>query len=396
MPSLCARLSRASEGSRQEAAGRDVLDFSSPAIDSTYHLPTFINPFNVIHTPSIYPTMATSTTGHAVVVTVTATPTDAVSSTMSLIYIYSAATTEAQPTPTSSSTSSHHLAGGAIAGIIIGCFALLILLALGLFCYSRRIARKRRGQRVPPALRIPPSERHILPSRTQSHDTTAVNSPTMQQLIPSSDRDGDSNRNNRNSRSQQHTLSSPRTPRSARHHPRTPPHPDRPELEGSRPKMHEVYGSYLYPAELQAGSLTNLVAEVAQIQKAKAMAKTVTTSITRRERGDSDSNSTGYLSPTWPPPSRGGTVSELEMTDHSTIRTTHDGDYGYTEGDRNVQSIHVYFSPGSEYGGSSPTATDASAAAAALSKRQSQIVLAMSQAASSPTKASRSVTTVTR
>lgn len=140
-----------------------------------------------------------------------------------------------------------------------------------------------------------------------------------------------------------------------------------------------MYGSYVHPVELQAGSMTNLVAEVAQIKKAKVTEKIVTTSITRPEKDYPDSASTGYLSPTWPPPSRGGTMSDIDETDASTI-LTHDGASGY--GARSLQSIHVYFSPGPEYGG--PAAAAEISQAAALSRRQSQIALAFSQAASSP------------
>lgn len=347
---------------------------------------------------------ATTTTGHASVVTVTVGPSqttdagaDLVSSTMSLIYIYSAATTEAQPTTTSSSDSSDHLAGGAIAGIVVGCVAFLILLALGLFCYSRMIARQRRGERAAPTLHPLPysSSRHTLPSRAQSHSTMAVNSPRMQQVGGGACGATSSNRNSRTH--QQHHVQSPGTPRSNRHHPKTPPHelPTHHELEGGRghqqPRVHEVYGSYVHPVELQAGSTTNLVAvaEVAQIKKAKPREKIVTTSITTTrtpprgmggEKDCSDTASTGYLSPTWPPPvssrGRGGTMSSSETDmDSSTIMSA-----------RDMQSIHVYYSPGSEYAGS-PAVADFTQAAA-LSRRQSQIqiALAMSQAASSSPK----------
>lgn len=356
--------------------------------------------------------MATTPTHAASVVTVTVpavtstadatTDADLVSSTMSLIYIYSAATTEARPTSTSSSSSSHDLPSGAIAGIVVGCVAFLVLLALGLFCYSRKIARTRRSERAASTLHLPYSpSRRTLPSRARTHSTAAVNSPTMQQVGARGDRDpgGSSNSRNGHHPKQQYVRSpAPGTPRSNRYHPKTPPHelPTHHELEGSRghqwpKKAHEVYGSYAHPVELHAGSTTNLVAtaEVAQIKKAKAKEKIVTTSIMTKEKDYSDSDSTGYLSPTWPvPPSSkgGGTMSETDLaTDSSTIKT---------HGTRSVQSIHVYFSPGSEYGGSTP-AVDSGSAAAALSRRQSQIqiALAMSQAASvpkSPSKASRS------
>lgn len=382
-------------------------------------------------------TTTPTATGQATVVTVTvgASQTadsggdDTVSSTMSLIYIYSAATTEAQPTASSSSSDSHHLAGGAIAGIVVGCVAFLVLLALGLFCYSRKIARKRRRQRAPSTLHFPPSATpQTLPSRAESRAPTglhtlamhspamhspamnspAMHSPSMQQQMAllRSDRGGNDSRGA--SRTQQYTIAtpSPRTPRSNnRHYPKTPPQGMIPELEGSRghqqPKVHEVYGSYVHPVELQAGSTTNLVAvaEVAEIKKARATEKIVTTSITTmpssRDKDYSDSASTGYLSPTWPPPpeSRGGigsgggdtnTVSDMDRTDASTIAT----DYG-----KSLQSIHVYFSPGSEYGGlgigSSPTSANFPPE---LARRQSQIqiALAMSQAASVSSTGSKS------
>lgn len=348
--------------------------------------------------------MAATITGQALVVTVTVGPSqttdaaDLVSSTMSLIYIYSAATTEAQPTTTSSSDSSHQLAGGAIAGIVVGCVAFLILLALGLFCYSRRIARKRRGERGASTLHplAYSSSQHTLPSCAQTPSTMAVNSPRMHQ-VGSGARGGTTS--NRNSRAHQssHYVQSPRTPRSNRHHPLTSPHelPTHHELEGGRghqrPRVHEVYGSYAHPVELQAGSTTNLVAvaEVAQMKKAKPREKLVTTSITTTrtppggmggEKDCSDTASTGYLSPTWPPPpssrGRGETMSSSGTDmDSSTIMSAHD-----------MQSIHVYYSPGSEYAGS-PAVADF-AQAAALSRRQSQIqiALAMSQAASSSPK----------
>lgn len=344
--------------------------------------------------------MATTTTGgSAQVVTVYASADATTSSTMSLVYIYSAATTEAQSTSTSSSSSSSHLAGGAIAGIIVGCIAFLLLLALGLFCYSRKIARKRRSERAPSTLQFPASSsRHTLPSRAQSRATTAINSPTMQQVGStgggSIGGSRSSIRNQQQQQQQQYARSAPRTPRSPRHHHPKTPTQELPELEGSRahqssPNVHEVYGSYVHPVELQAGSMTNLVAEVAQVRKAKVTEKT---SITRGEKDPWESGSTGYLSPTWPPPSRGGTASELDGTDSSTI-VTHDGDCGYGGGgDRSVQSIHVYFSPGSEYGGSAAAAAADSSSAAAVSRRQSQIAIAkaMSAASSSPSKASRS------
>lgn len=356
--------------------------------------------------------MATTTTaGQASVVTVTVGPTettgadaDLVSSTMSLIYIYSAATTEAQATSTSSSDSSHDLAGGAIAGIVVGCVAFLVLLALGLFCYSRKIARKRRGERA--ASTIQPlqhssSRQSSLPttSRAQSHPAAAVHSPRVVQRVDSDARAGSrhSNSNSHSRINQQHDTRSPRTSRSNRHHPKTPTHglPTHHELEGSRgqqqPKVHEVYGSYVHPVELQAGSTTNLVAvaEVAQIKKARPATKIVTRSISTSrtppegvggEKDWSDTASTGYLSPTWPPPpssrGRGGTMSSSETDmDSSTIMSALD-----------MQSIHVYYSPGSEYAGSPAVAEFAQAAALSRRRSQIQIALAMSQAASSSPK----------
>lgn len=370
---------------------------------------------NIIHNDTIPNlAMATTPTHAASVVTVTvpaATSTAdgtsngaLVSSTMSLIYIYSAATTEAQPTSTSSSSSSHRLASGAIVGIVVGCVALLVLLALGLFCYSRKIAHKRRNERAASTIHLSPSpSRHTLPSRVQTRSIAAVNSPAMQQVGAHGERERDrggvgNSRSGHRSKKQHSRSSAPGTSRSNRYHPKTPPQelPTHYELEGSRgpqwpQKAQEVYGSCTHPVELHAGSTTNLVAtaEVAQIRKAMAKEKIVTTSISTRGRGDSDSSSIGYLSPTWPmPPSSrgGGTVSETDVaTDRSTMTTN---------GTRSVQSIQVYFSPELGSGGSTP-AVDSYSAAAALSRRQSQIqiALAMSQAASmskSPSKTSRS------
>lgn len=303
--------------------------------------------------------------------TTTAGPAETTSSTISLIYIYSTSTSS-EPTSAASSSSTH-IGGGAIAGIVVGSVAALVILAFALFCYSRNIARKRRAEFAS----IPPS-RHTAPSRAHSHATTTVQG-TMT-----------GGRNSQYARSEGapstrtavRSVKSPGPDLLPKLPPQELPTPhNRPELEGSakgvrvvylqKPGVSEVYGSYAYPVELQAGSMTDLSAVVHDMKRMKASG-----GAGRAKERDSlsDGGSEGYLSPGWPPPAGVGSETAL-VSDFD--GTTDAGEGTETEyGDE--RSIHIYYRPGSGWDtGSSP-----------MSHRQSKIAQAMSHASS--TKASRS------
>lgn len=334
--------------------------------------------------------MVSSTVADSGVVTVTVTPTatiasaattladnaDTTSSTMSLIYIYSAATTAAQPTSTSSSSANHGLSGGAIAGIVVGSVVFLALLAISLFCYSRSIARRKRSE----IASLHPSRR-TAPSRAHSHATTA----TMAQMGIGNGSQYAQSVGTRSvgGRSVARTTKSdlPNIPQEL------PTHHNRTELDGDRsvrPKAHEVYGSYTHPVELQAGSMTDLMAVITEMKRAKVTEREITA------RGkDPEIGSVGYISPSWPPPSGGGGgSSEAGLASVSELEGTDGGEGTVYDGERSIQSIQVYLSPESEWGAGS---------SATLSKRQS-IAIAMSQASSSKgsSRTLRSSTTTTR
>lgn len=308
--------------------------------------------------------------------TAPAVPADTTSSTLSLIYIYSASSI-AEPTAAASS-GSRHISGGAIAGIVVGSVAFLVILALALFCYSRNVARKRRAE----IASLHPS-RHNAPSRSYSHATTVQgtsdmrNSPYARSV---GQRSAATATRSVLIKSPDELL--PATP------PQELPTPhNRLEMDGSRgvrvvhhqpkkkpqrPEANEVYGSYSYPVELPTGSQTDLVAVIREMKRQK----TPEGSGRGKEKWSDAGESDGYLTPGWPPGP--GTVSEAGVVSDMDATT----DAGETEnGDANAEerSIHIYYRPGSGWDtGSSP-----------LSSRQSRIAAAMSQA-SSTGKASRS------
>lgn len=152
---------------------------------------------------------------------VTAAPSTA-SSSMTLVYIYTQPTTASSPhrTPSSSSlTSGRHVSGlspGAIAGIVIGSLAFLIILVFLVFCSSRGFARKKRRE-------------------TLLHTGTSAG------------------------RSARSDYSKPRSVLL-----RGPPQElatqfNQLEIDG-RGRPTEVVGSHLHPAELQATSMTDMAA----------------------------------------------------------------------------------------------------------------------------------------
>ena len=136
------------------------------------------------------------------------------SSSMTLVYVYTRSTTEAS-SPTSQTLSSSHgvsdLSAGAIAGIVIGSLLFLILLVLAFFCSSRGFARKKRRETSLPIDKAGPV-----------CSTIPTTGPPPQELAT------------------QYNQS---------------------KTDG-RAKPTNATGSHLYPAELQAGSTTELTASV--------------------------------------------------------------------------------------------------------------------------------------
>lgn len=342
--------------------------------------------------------MATPTGAAAGQVTVTVTPTvtagsdpeETTSSTLSLIYIYSASTT-AEPTAAASpSGKSSSIGGGAIAGIVVGSVAFLMIVAFALFCCSRNLARKRRAE----IASLHPS-RNTAPSRAYSHATTAVGQSGTEMTHRSGGGGGGNSQYARSVGARSAAAASADKPsvvrvKSPKHDFPTAGSPqelptlhNRPELDGSRgvarlvyhqkkprPGVSEVYGSNVYPAELQAESTTHLMEA---IQQAK-------TSGRGRDRDrDTETGSDGYLSPIpgWrhgPATSDAGGVSDLDGTTDAGDGPEMDYDNMTAE----EKSIHIYYRPGSHW----------DAETSPLSKRQSQIMAAMSQASS--TQGSRS------
>lgn len=297
--------------------------------------------------------MAT-TTGHAGQVTVTITAAssgatadslDIASSTLSLIYIYSTSTSS-EPTEVASSpsrTKSHHqVSGGAIAGIVVGSVAFIIILALSLFCYSRHVARKRRAEMA---------SQH--PSR-HTAESQAYSRATMMQG-PGASTNGRTTRNSDYAKSLDELSMAHRSLQSPDLLPRCPPQElptahNRPELEGSgrmyklrskksartrpKPGIAEVYGSVDQPVELQAGSMTNLVAEIQELKRVKVSSSDRGSS-RRWQDKDSDFASGGNSSPRFPPPSRTMSCDSGLMSDTDGTET----EYGTADG----ASIHIYY-----------------------------------------------------
>lgn len=209
----------------------------------------------------------------------------AASSSLAVVYIYPTSVTEpSSPKSTSSSSSSsdHNssLSPGVVAGIVIGSLAFLIALILIVFCTSRKFARRKR--------------------RETSLDATKTSRTPSDQHQPKSVRSQD------------------------------PPHElatQYNQLEmGSRGRPFEMVGSHLYPAELQAGSTTDLSTRVWKLPPGKDYISPGG----QEERAVSHGGACGgYLSPgTWETVSSGGesgsgearlstTTLQATSTDHS-------------------------------------------------------------------------------
>jgi hypothetical protein len=163
-------------------------------------------------------------------VLITDTP-NTISSDLTLVYVFSkSASDDSSSSRSPSGSNPPDLSAGAIAGIVIGAILLLIVLVLVVFCTSRRFARKRRRE-----------EASLRPSTQQRASRAAP-----------------SNSSYPAARSQRSTIYPPNSP------PNSPPqelatHFNRLEADG-RGKPAEVLGSYVHPAELHAGSQTDLVA----------------------------------------------------------------------------------------------------------------------------------------
>lgn len=263
------------------------------------------------------------------------------SSTLSLIYIYSTSTS-AQPTGVSSSSSNNNntntrrVSGGVIAGIVVSCIAFLVLMSLALFCYSRKLARKRRAE-----MAILHQSLHMAPSRAYSHATTGHG--TMEERKP--------DQSSHYARSiggisavtgtetigtTSMSLNSP-TPMPSRPPPAELPTSHHPKnarvVDMRRPKtgVAEMYGNYAHPVELQAGSTTNLVTIKSGEKRMKASGSSEGRR-SDRDRRDSDVESRGYMSP--------------EPEWHSSGRRGSDGaetEYGTEYGNGDGASIHIYY-----------------------------------------------------
>lgn len=218
-------------------------------------------------------------------VLITDSPPTTVSSDLTLVYVFTkSATDESSSSGSSSSSKPSGLSPGVIAGIVIGSIILLIVLVLLVFCTSRRFARKKRQEEAS----LHPSAQH-----------------RMSRAAPS--------------KSSYHAARSLRTP-STMYSPKSPPqelatHFNRLEVDG-RGKPVEVLGSYIHPAELHAGSTTDLVAQVWRGASPPPPRKDEVGVIYIRpaRRGDditSDAGSAVCLSPpgTWETESWGASVS---------------------------------------------------------------------------------------
>ncbi|POS75752.1 hypothetical protein DHEL01_v205862 [Diaporthe helianthi] len=156
-----------------------------------------------------------------------------ISSDLTLIYVFTkSATDESSSSGSSSGSTPSGLPPGVIAGIVIGSIILLIVLVLLVFCTSRRFARKKRQEKAS----LHPSTQHrtsrAAPSNTtrKSHAGRSLHSPS--------------------------TVQSPKSPPQE-----LATHFNRLGVDG-RGKPVEVLGSYIHPAELHAGSTTDLAAQV--------------------------------------------------------------------------------------------------------------------------------------
>lgn len=330
--------------------------------------------------------MATAT-GNGAQVTVTVTPTvtatadsnvpdETTSSTLSLIYIYSASTV-AEPTSAAASTEStddsRRISGGAIAGIVVGSVAFLVILALALFCYSRHVARKRRAE-----FACLHSSRHTAPSQAYSHAATTVqgtdaasdgqyarslgqhSSATAMRSILTKSPDGLLPTKPPQALPTLHNRSELEAPVGAR----VVRHPTK-----KRPDVGEVYGSHTYPAELPTGSQADLVTVIREVKPAKV---SCSARRGRQEREPDGGGSEGYMTPDSRSRWRPGPGSSSEKGVTSDYATTDAGETEYGDTAAEERSIHIYFRPGSGWDTSlSP-----------LSSRQSQIAAAMSQASS--------------
>lgn len=249
---------------------------------------------------------------------------DTSASTLSLIYIYSTSTSS-EPTETSSSSSDHPtpVSGGVIAGIVVACIAFLVLMSLALFCYSRKVARKRRAEMA--SLH---TSRKTAPSRAYSPATTAQG--TFEGHNPNRESQYARSVGAPSSGTGTRTLS--RSFKSPSPMPSFPPPAELPASHTSRkvrmvsvhrprPEVAEMYGSYSHPIELQAGSTTDLV---------KALGGEGGGG--RGDRRDSDVGSRGYMSPEpdWRSSGRRGSFG---------TETEYDADYGTADG----ASIHIYY-----------------------------------------------------
>lgn len=229
---------------------------------------------------SITPTVSSES------VLITDTPAT-VSSDLTLVYVFTKSATDESSSSSGSSSGSKRsgLSTGAIAGIVIGSVILLIVLVLVVFCTSRRFARKRRREEA------------SLHTSTQHR---------MSRATPS-------NKSYHAARSQRSTVYSPKSPQSPPQELAT--HFNRLEVDG-RGRPVEVLGSYVHPAELHAGSTTDLVAQIRKGGRPPAPRKDEVgvIYIMPARRGDdivSEASSARCLSPpgTWETESWGASVS---------------------------------------------------------------------------------------
>lgn len=310
-------------------------------------------------TITVTPTV-TATSG----ATTTVNPVETDSTTLSLIYIYSASTVAEPTVAAKASEPSREISGGAIAGIVVGSVAFLVILAFALFCYSRNVARRRRAEfaslhpsRYDASSRAysrattsqpmtrPRASPYALSGADQSSATVTspvrINSPAdikpavLPQELPTP-----------------HNRLGPNSPVSSKDLRVAHLQPRKKRTEAS-----EVHGSHAYPAELPVGSQADLVGAIQEMKQAKLARGS------RRgtARYSESSGSEGYMSPRWPQPP--GTVSDMD-----TITDAEEAAYGDLPDEE--RSIHIYYRPGSGWDtGSSP-----------LSMRQSRIAAALSQA----------------
>lgn len=306
--------------------------------------------------------MATTTAaygGGQVTVTVTSAPEDTggialdtASSTLSLIYIYSTSAASLPTGSSSSSQSSTRVSGGVIAGIVVGAIAFLLVLSLALFCYSRKVARRKRAEMA--SLR--PSQPGATPSRPHSHATTTAQSNRHSQYARSS---GARSTGTAGTETLSKSLHSPSpmpsypppiaelpTPHNAaRIAARTA---SKAQRKSSRPDVAEMYGSYTHPVELHGGAGGGTADRVpsrgmAETKRAKGASGGRRESRPNRDRDrdrrDSDAGSRGYLSPE---PGWRHSLSAAGPGSSDGTETEYGGtEYGGTATDG--ASIHIYY-----------------------------------------------------